>query len=149
LPLLLNACGGTTAPQPASGPGSPTSAKPSAAAASAKLKLPTLMPAVSAKPDLPADQPGLQAGYTSYPKDLIQSVKEPPGKGGDVTAYAQSTGTAVPSLDQNAGWQAVNKALNVNLKGQFVNATDYPKLAAVLMAGNDLPDLFSLNHTLT
>jgi putative aldouronate transport system substrate-binding protein len=111
--------------------------------------LPTYIPAQTAKPDLPLADPGLQAGYFSYPKQLVKAVVDVPGSGGDVTAVVNTTMALPPALDENASWQAVNKALNANMKILLVPSTDYATKAAALMAGNDLPDLFYLGHNLT
>ncbi|GAC1323107.1 MAG: extracellular solute-binding protein [Chloroflexota bacterium] len=47
-------------------------------------------------------------------------------------------------LDQNAAWQAVNKALNADVRFDIVTQADYQVKLATVMAGNDLPDLMYL-----
>src|ERR1700681_3272563 len=53
-----------------------------------KLKLPTSMPMANLpKPDLPGTADGLvMPGYLRYPSNLVKSVPQPPGKGGEVNA---------------------------------------------------------------
>ena len=150
----------TSAPA-TSAPASPTVAAPTVAptlapatsagptVATSASGLPTYIPAQTAKPDLALVDPGLQAGYFSYPKQLVKAVTDVPGSGGDVTAVVNTTMALPPPLDENASWQAVNKALNANMKILLVPSTDYATKAAALIAGNDLPDLFYLGHNLT
>jgi putative aldouronate transport system substrate-binding protein len=127
----------------------PTLAPGAAIAGSSKLQLPTYVPLQGVKPDLMPSEAGLQAGYFTYPGTLVQSVAEPPGKGGDVSAFTQTAGTVPPAVDQNAAWQAVNKALNANMLVQLVPASDYEAKTATTMASNDLPDLFQFQVNLT
>ena len=111
---LLAACGSpAAAPSPTSGaataPGQATQPKPAAAGA----KLPSFIPNPSQKPDLPGSADGLVSpGWTSYPKQLFQAVPEPPGTGGEVTVTLETNNPPMPPLDQNAQWQAINKAMN-------------------------------------
>ena len=135
----------TAVPKPTAGPAT-VPPKPTAAAAA---RLPAYIAAQIVKPDLPASDVGLQAGYFTYPKQLQKSVPNPPGSGGDVTAVVNTTMPLPPAIDDNASWQAVNKAVNANMKVLLVPSTDYATKAAALMAGNDLPDLFYLGHNLT
>jgi putative aldouronate transport system substrate-binding protein len=92
---------------------------------------------------------GLQGAYATYPKTLIRSVQQAPGSGGDVSVFTQSPSALPPPVDQNAAWQAVNTALNANLKIQLVPTTDYATRTATVMAGADLPDLIYLDENLT
>jgi putative aldouronate transport system substrate-binding protein len=135
------------APAPATAAVVPTVAAPPAAAA--KLQLPTFVAAQAAKADLPATEAGLQAGFLTYPKDLVKSVTRVPGSGGDVSAFVNTTNPVPPGMDDNAAWQAVNKALNATMKMQLVPSTDYVNKASTAMAGGDLPDLFYLGNNLT
>ena len=91
---------------------------------------------------------GLQAGFLSYPRDLVKSVNRVPGSGGDITAFANTTSPIPPAVDDNASWQAVNKAVNANIKLTLVPSTDYVNKTATMMAGGDLPDLFYLGNNL-
>jgi putative aldouronate transport system substrate-binding protein len=105
--------------------------------------------AVGAKPDLPGNAAGLQDAFTTFPKTLVKSVPQPPGTGGDVTVVVQTTGAVPPPVDQNAAWQALNKALNVNLKLQLASAEDYTTKMGTLMAGSDLPDILYIDANVT
>jgi putative aldouronate transport system substrate-binding protein len=107
-----------------------------------------LIPGTGPHPDLPASPTGLQAGYFSYPKTLVKSVPQPPGTGGDVTATTQTSVAPPPALGDNPAWQAVNKALNANMKVQVVPASDYPTKLSVMVAGADFPDLLFFTHDL-
>src|SRR5579871_2616055 len=155
LPLLA-ACGpavptaSTTTP---TGGGAATAAAAGAAVAAttrpAKLALPSYVPLQGVAPDLAPSEAGQQAGFFAYPKNLVTSIPQPPGKGGDVTAFTQTAGSVAPPVDQNSAWQAVNKGLNANMKVELVPASDYQTKTATLMAGNDYPDLFQFQVNLT
>src|SRR5258708_1862307 len=79
---------------PSSSPGSAAKSGRSGTSGS-KVKLPSSV----ALPDLPkADLPGtpdglLAPGYQRYPSNLIKSVPQPPGKGGEVNALPTSLRT--------------------------------------------------------
>jgi putative aldouronate transport system substrate-binding protein len=141
LSFLSEAC---TLAAPASPMGSAASQPAAAPTAPSKLRLPTYVPGVGPKPDLPPSDAGIQAGYLTYPKERVRSVQRTPGLGGDVTAIASLIGAPPTPVDQNSAWPEINKQLNVNMKLQAVAQADYPTRTATIMAGNDLPDLFYL-----
>ena len=161
--LALAACGGaaattTTSSHPAaaaSGAGSAPSPATSAvsAAVSSKsrasatqkgLQYPTYVPFTNApKPDLPATNV-VPAAYYNYPKTLVQAVTAPPGKGDDITAFTGTIGPLPPPLAQSPAWQAVNKAMNLNLKLNIASnfGDQLIKLSTMVAAGN-LTDVFT------
>jgi putative aldouronate transport system substrate-binding protein len=152
---LLEACGPASAPAPAaSGGATPASAggaaagKPAATAGSGKAALPTYVPFQGPKPDLAGNEQGLDPAFFKFPSDLTQTVTTPPGDGSTVTAITYLTLAPPPPMDQNAAWQAVNKAINGTLQMEQVTAADYPTRINVVIAGNDLPD-FIYNPTTT
>src|SRR5690348_12466542 len=135
----------TTAAQPAS---APTQSAPATVAAQPKGvalgKLPAYVPIQNpvAPPDLPGSTDGLvNPGYTSYPKQLFQAVKTPPGSGGDVTVSLESNNPPFPPVEQNAQWQALNKAMNARLNVIYIPFADFDQKWAAIQAGNDLPDI--------
>jgi putative aldouronate transport system substrate-binding protein len=130
---LLTACGAVA----------PTGATPPAArpGGGGVGKLPTYLPVQSQQPDLPGSADGLVSpGWIAYPKQLFQSVKDPPGAGGAVSLTLQSS-YSIPPFDQNGHWQAVAKALNAKLDVTLIPFSDFDVKWAALQAGNDLPDL--------
>jgi putative aldouronate transport system substrate-binding protein len=143
---LLAACAAPPTSQPTAAPAAsaPTTApaqtsqpKPAAAA-----KLPTYTPRQGATPDLPGSADGLVSpGWNSYPKQLFQAVANPPGSGGDITVSLQSNNPPMPPVDQNAQWQAINKALNAKTNIVMIPFADFDQKWAAIQAGNDLPDL--------
>jgi putative aldouronate transport system substrate-binding protein len=153
---LLLACG-RSAPVEPSGTGSnatavsapPTVTTSSAKSSSARLQSPTHIPVQGAKPDLPPTDSGVQAGYLNYPQTLFKSVQQTPGLGGDVTALVVVGLAPGAPLDQNVAAQALNKALNANMKLTLATSPTYPTQVATTMAGGDLPDLFWLRFDLT
>ena len=144
LPLLA-ACSPASPPgaQPAPPQSAPATVPPQQKGAAAS-KLPTFVPiqnTVSA-PDLPGSPDGLvNPGWTSYPKQLFQAVKSPPGSGGDVTVSLESNNPPFPPVDQNAQWQALNKAMNAKLNVLYIPFADFDAKWAAVQAGNDLPDI--------
>jgi len=101
------------------------------------VALPNLAP-----PDLAGTPDGLLApGYLKYPANLIKSVSQPPGKGGDVNALTASLSPAPSPMDSNPAWQQVNKELGVTLKIPSYSTADYPARLNTVVAGSDLPDI--------
>ncbi len=127
---------GSAAASPNSAP-APGSAKP---AAGATLKLPTYIPAKGPTPDLSGDDK-IDAGYFAFPKNLVKTVPEPPLKGGEVNVMTWSISAPIAPLDQNVGWQEINKQVGakINLVNNVSNADYRPKLTTVV-AGGELPD---------
>lgn len=170
LPLLA-ACSSTSPSAPAAAPAAtsaPTAAsKPTTAAAPtsppaaagqttapatvaaqpkgvALGKLPAYVPIQNtvSPPDLPGSSDGLvNPGWTSYPKQLFQAVKTLPGSGSDITVSLQSNNPPFPPLDQNAQWQAINKALNAKMNVLYIPFADFDPKWASVQASNDLPDI--------
>src|SRR5207248_7338194 len=68
--------------------------------------------------------------------------------GSAISAIVYLTLGAPPAMDQNAAWQAINKAINATLSMEMVLAADYPTKINTTLAGNDLPD-FIYNPTIT
>jgi putative aldouronate transport system substrate-binding protein len=145
VPLLLAACAPAaprTAPTAVSGGAAP-------AASFGGVKLPTYLPFQgSAKPDLPGTASGVDAAYFKFPTELAKSVRQTPGDGSQVSAIVVLTYAAPTPMEQNAAWQAVNKALGVTLKLQMVPSADYAAAVNTVLAGSDLPD-FIYNATTT
>ncbi|MBV8083351.1 MAG: extracellular solute-binding protein [Chloroflexi bacterium] len=138
VPAVLAACGGS--------PSGPAPATPAGSAKTAGAKLPSQIAFEGPKPDLPATADGVAPAFLSYPKNLVKSVSAAPGKGGTVTTATTTSQAVPPALEQNAAWQAINKALNVDLKLPIISTTDYQsKMAAVLAAG-DLPDMIRVSN---
>jgi putative aldouronate transport system substrate-binding protein len=145
VPLLLAAC----APAPTRTPGGGTTAGAGAnpGSGSTRLQMPTYVPFAGPPADLAATPDGVDAAYFTYPKSLVKSVLETPGKGEEVTAIVSSVLAAPVAMEQNAAWQAVNKQLGATFKIILTPTADYvPKLNTVI-SGGDLPDLLSNIHT--
>ncbi|MBV8087023.1 MAG: extracellular solute-binding protein [Chloroflexi bacterium] len=133
LPWLLDACGNAASSgglTPANGSGSKSSAV-----------TPAYLPFTGLKPDLPGTDT-VPPAFFNYPKDLVRAVPQAPGKGGDVSALTFTLFAPPPAVDQNPAWQAVNKALNANVKFTIVPVGDYNTRVAATMASGDIPDIF-------
>lgn len=117
-----------------------------AAPSSGQAKLPTYLPFQGPKPDLAGNEQGLDPAFFKFPSDLVQTVPTPPGDGSTIRALTYLTLAPPPPMEQNAAWQAVNKAINATLQMEQVSTADYPARLNVVIAGNDLPD-FIYNPT--
>jgi putative aldouronate transport system substrate-binding protein len=136
---LLAAC----APQPLT----PSATRPAAVAATGGATgnsvFPSYLPATSGpKPDFPASGPMYDDGFNGYPANPVKALPgDPPGAGGPVSIMSIQLFPPPTVYDQNAAWQAVNKAVNATVKYEIVTAADYPVKLGTVMASNDLPDL--------
>jgi putative aldouronate transport system substrate-binding protein len=74
----------------------------------------------------------------------VTSVKAKPGDGSTVRAVAITYGTPPKPVDQNKLWQALNRALGVNLQLTFIPDADFDTKMATLTAGDDLPDFICI-----
>jgi putative aldouronate transport system substrate-binding protein len=127
-------------------PKAPSEAAPTPALGSGSaLTLPSYIPIELVKPDLVATPEGVDAGYLTFPKSLVKSVNETPGRGGDVTVFTRVILAAPPLVDQNPAWQAVNKAIGANMKINMVPTAEYNTKLATTIAGSDIPDMVFLS----
>ena len=108
---------------------------------------PTYVPFAGPKPDAPGDESGLQPLYLNYPQQVVRSVNDRVGDGSDVTAMVLTYGAPPKRAEANRFWQAINKALNVNLKVVVVPDAEYGEKMTTLMAsGDDLPDIIMFSQ---
>ncbi|MEV4571556.1 extracellular solute-binding protein [Nonomuraea sp. NPDC049419] len=108
---------------------------------------PAYVPFAGPEPDAPGDATGVQPLYLKYPETLAQSVNDTVGDGSKVTALVVTFGPPPAPLAQNQYWQAVNKALNVDLQVTVVPDPEYGQKMTTLMAsGSDLPDIIMFTN---
>lgn len=117
-----------------------TTANVTSTSGGGSVTLPAFVPAKIAKPDLPGNAQGVRNEYWQYPKDLVRSVEETPGRGGDVSALVIAYVPPPTPLAQNTYWQQFNKNLGVNFKPVVTAEADWNSKLATVMASNDLPD---------
>jgi putative aldouronate transport system substrate-binding protein len=135
---LAAACAPTL---PAAAPTRPPAAAPTAGASGASV-FPTYTPLSDGpKPDYPAAGPDYSDGFDTYPRTPAKAVAEAPGSGGTVNMMSIQLFPPPTPLDQNSAWQAVNKALNADVRFNIVTSADYPVKLGTVMAGSDLPDM--------
>jgi putative aldouronate transport system substrate-binding protein len=103
--------------------------------------LPAYVPSTVVKPDIPSVN-GSDPAYLSYPADLVHTVSEMPGGGGNYTAITPLWASIPPAGNQY--YQAVNQALGANLTIQPSNGNTYNTALPPLFAGNKLPDWLNI-----
>jgi putative aldouronate transport system substrate-binding protein len=124
---LLAACGSGGAP-----------AKTGAASTSLLERiLPKYKASNLVKPDYPSVN-GSSPAYLNYPANLVRTVSEIPGAGGNYTAITPLWGT-IPSAG-NPFDQAVNGALGATVSVNPANGNNYATILPQLFSGNKLPD---------
>ena len=108
---------------------------------------PTYVPFAGPAPDAPGDDAGVQPLYLNYPQQVTRSVTDTVGDGSDVTAMVITYGAPPKPVEVNRYWQAINKALGVNLKVVVVPDAEYSQKMTTLMAsGDDLPDIIMFSQ---
>jgi putative aldouronate transport system substrate-binding protein len=132
------------APAPTAAAAGVAGSAPGAAVVVGGVRLPTYAPFTGAKPDSPGSADGMiDNGYKAYPATRPKSVQSTPGDGSDINIMTYSGGAVPAAMDQNAGWQEVNRQVGSTLKVNITPFADYfaTKLP-VTIAGGELPDLF-------
>ncbi|MBV9582942.1 MAG: hypothetical protein JO057_30525 [Chloroflexi bacterium] len=145
---LLAACGTTSLPfAPTAAQVAPTSG--TLATAAAPIQMPTYAPStIAVAPDLPGDDK-VEAGYFSFPKQLVKTVTDPPiTSGAAVNVMTWNVTGPIAPLESNTAWQELNRQLGgtINLVNNVSNSDYRTKLAAVV-AGGDLPDTIYIPAT--
>jgi putative aldouronate transport system substrate-binding protein len=140
---LLNAC--TPAPQPQS---PATSAKPTGGggATAGASKFPTYVPFTGGPtPDFHVADPMYSDAYENFPAKTFRAHTEAPGSGSTVNALVAAYFPSPTPYDLNPTWQAVNKALNVDMRMNIIPGADYRLAFATMMTKDDLPDIMHLS----
>jgi putative aldouronate transport system substrate-binding protein len=108
--------------------------------------LPAYVPNTAIKPEIPSVAGGpdvlTDAGFLTYPANPIATVAGVPGKGGSYTAVTPLWGT-VPSAG-NSFYQAMNKALGVDLAVKPADGNNYNTIIPTMTAAKRLPDWIQL-----
>jgi putative aldouronate transport system substrate-binding protein len=132
---LLSACGG----------GGPQRAGVNSESA-LKAVLPAYVPNTSIKPDIPSVAGGpdvmTDPGFLGYPANRITTVSGVPGKGGKYSAVTPLWGTIPPA--DNSFYQAMNKALGIQLEMKPADGNNYNTIIPTMTAAKKLPDWINL-----
>ncbi len=110
----------------------------------ASVKLPTYVQFNGPAPDVAPGSNGVQAGWFTYPKKLVKSVKDAPAKGGDITALVPAVTNPPTPMDQNAYWQEFNRQVGATIRPIITSLADYDAKTSTVMAGGDLPDVLHI-----
>jgi putative aldouronate transport system substrate-binding protein len=103
--------------------------------------VPAHVPFTGVKPDLPAGEYGVLAGFYHYPANPPKFINHSMGKGGDITFLLQVGDAPASPLGKNKWWQALNTAVNANLKMNAIESAQYLPKFQTTIAGGDLPDV--------
>jgi putative aldouronate transport system substrate-binding protein len=140
---MLEACAPAAPGAPAGG----ASGGPSGgAAASGRTNLlPTYVPfAGGPKADFHEDNPLYSDAYDTYPKNPIKAIQSPPGAGSSINVLVAAYFPSPTPLELNPTWQAVNKALNADVRMNIIPSADYRAKFATVMSSDDLPDIMHI-----
>ncbi|HEY1296686.1 MAG TPA: hypothetical protein VGJ60_26715 [Chloroflexota bacterium] len=139
MPLLAACMPGS----PLAAPGrAPAAAPTSQATSGGEAVFPSYAPLSGGpKPDYPATDANYSDGFDTYPANPAKSVAVTPGSGSTVNIMSIQLFPPPTPLEQNQAWQAVNKALNADVRFNIVTSADYPIKLGTVMAGSDLPDV--------
>ncbi|WP_114560345.1 extracellular solute-binding protein [Desertihabitans aurantiacus] len=99
---------------------------------------------------LPADlvgENGVVDGLLRYPADPPQVTSGTPGDGQPVRALTFTNNPLPPALENNTFWQGLNDRLGAPYEVSLVPSADYADRFQTAVAGDQLPDLFSIQHT--
>jgi putative aldouronate transport system substrate-binding protein len=132
---VLSACTG--------GPAQQTGAN---TASGLQAALPAYVPSTAVKADIPAVAGGpdvlTDAGFLSYPANLVTTVSGVPGRGGSYSAVTPLWGTVPPA--GNSFYQAMNKALGIDLAMKPADGNNYNTIVPTMTAAKRLPDWIQL-----
>jgi putative aldouronate transport system substrate-binding protein len=138
---LLNAC--TPQPPAQGSPAAPTGVGRASGAAS---KFPTYVPFTGGpKPDFHIDDPLYSDAYENFPGTTFTAHQEAPGTGSKVNALVAAYFPSPTPYDLNPTWQAVNTALNADMRMNIIPGADYRLAFATMMTNDDLPDIMHLS----
>ncbi|WP_127573657.1 extracellular solute-binding protein [Georgenia faecalis] len=113
------------------------------AEAPAEAEMPNYVPVDYVEPDFPSVN-GSTAGYTQVPAELVDSVTETPGTGETFTLLTPIW-QAIPPVEGNEYFEAINERLGSTLEYQMVAGNDYnERLATILASPDDVPDWVSV-----
>ncbi|MET7280092.1 hypothetical protein ABZS29_17795 [Kribbella sp. NPDC005582] len=105
------------------------------------VPLPTYVPHQGAKPDLPAGENGVRAGYLKYPLDsLVKTVDEVPGAGGTIRYQTFNFGASPTQRERNLYWQDMERRVGVKWEYYGVPGDNYLAKVQTTIAGGDLPE---------
>jgi putative aldouronate transport system substrate-binding protein len=111
-----------------------------------KAALPDYVPSKALKPDIPSVSGGPDAatdpGFLRYPSEHPATVSGVPGKGGTYTAVTPLWGTVPPP--GNSFYQAMSKALGVDLTVRPADGNNYATIIPTMTAAKRLPDWIQL-----
>ena len=108
-----------------------------------RVPLPTYVAPNWPTPDVPGGAI-TPPGFTSYPQQLIRSVPNPPGRGGEISIITQTLGALPTPMASNPVWQELNKRVGATLNVSLTPFADYGAKVPTILAGNELPDMLFL-----
>jgi putative aldouronate transport system substrate-binding protein len=139
---LLNAC----APSAPSGPAAPAGGGAAAGGTSSTAKgFPTYIAFTGGpKPDFHDANPLYSDAFDNYPSTPFKASDKAPGSGGPINVLVTAYFPSPTPFELNPTWQAINKALNAEVKMSITPGADYRAKFATTMSGDDLPDIMHI-----
>jgi len=105
------------------------------------LQLPVSQPRPEIDGTVMSKVAGVPPAYTSLPYPGFESVKEKPGRGGEMSTFTITWGAPPKVESQNQWHQALNEALGVQLKPVVVPAQTFGDKLVTTIASSDIPDI--------
>ncbi|WP_114558330.1 extracellular solute-binding protein [Desertihabitans aurantiacus] len=147
--LFLGLAGGTAVGAglaACSGGGTPAPVSPSGAALDPSV-LPKYIPQSIVEPDIKGVN-GSVSGFTTIPREMVQTVPEVPGRGSEFTAMTPLWATVPPGREDNAYMQAVDAEIGARFQFNITDGNSYnERLQAVLASPRNVPDFVTVQSS--
>ena len=105
--------------------------------------LPKRQPLSLVKPDIPGEGL-LPDGYLRYPRELVRTMKEKPGRSGKpITTMSAHWGATPPGIGRNSFLAAVNAELGVPIHPSVQDGLTFAAKLSAILGARDVPELLS------
>lgn len=121
----------------------PTSTGTATSADKIKQLIPNYKANELLKPDILGEGP-VADGYTTYPRTLVQAIKEKPGSGSTIRTMYPVWGTAPPGVGSNSWLDAVNSQLGAVINPSAQDATTYNAKLSAALGARDILDITTI-----
>ncbi|QIK73790.1 hypothetical protein G7070_03720 [Propioniciclava coleopterorum] len=105
--------------------------------------LPKYLPYAGVKPDIKGGN-GVGDTFFAYPAEPVTAITAAIGDGKPIRTLGITNQPIPPALGNNAFWQELNKRIGSDLEISLANPADYNQRFPTAVAGDQLPDIFSV-----